>query len=109
MVLNVPTEPQRTKPFPWKCSQCRQRTVVQAVVPYATNVEHDGRAYLVEIPDLAVARCENCGEIVLDDAANRRISEQFRLQAGLLAPQQIRTGRERLKQTQKQLNRLARS
>ena len=94
---------ERSRPFPWKCGHCRQRAVTQAVVSYATNVEHDGRVYCVEVPNLTVTRCEKCGEMVLDDAANQRISSLFRQQAGLLEPLEIRTNRERLALTQKQL------
>jgi putative zinc finger/helix-turn-helix YgiT family protein len=96
-------EVQGVKPFPWKCGVCRQRLVVPAVVEYSTKVEHDGRTYTVSIPDLQVFRCENCGEVVLDDEAHRRISDLFRAQAGLLTPLHIRRHRERLGLTQKRL------
>ncbi len=91
------------KPFPWKCGKCRERTVEPATVDYSTTIEHDGRAYEVSVPELPVARCQNCGEIVLDDDANRRISETFRAQLGLLTPARIRQSRERLGLTQQQL------
>jgi len=52
-------------------------------VPYSTKVGHDGQNHLVEIPNLAVARCANCGEMVLDDAANLRVSEEFRRMSGI--------------------------
>ncbi len=66
-------------------------------------MSHDGRTYSVEVPDLAAARCENCGELVLDDAANEQISLAFRQRLGLLTPQEIRGKRESLGLTQKQL------
>lgn len=84
------------KPFPWKCGKCRERTVEPATVDYSTTIEHDGRAYEVSVLELPVARCQTCGEIVLDDDANRRISETFRAQLGLLTPARIRQSRERL-------------
>jgi len=95
-----------TKPFPWKCSHCRRRSVVPALVDYTTEVEHDGRAYTITVPGLEVPRCESCGEMILDDAANRRISEAFREQVGLLHPSQIREHRKALGLTQKQLAKL---
>jgi putative zinc finger/helix-turn-helix YgiT family protein len=91
------------KPFPWKCRTCREVAVSRERIVYATEVEHDGRAYPVTLPDLEVLRCARCGATVLDDEANRRISEAFRSAAGLLAPAAIRRHREALGLTQKQL------
>jgi putative zinc finger/helix-turn-helix YgiT family protein len=91
-----------TKPFPWKCGHCRQRAVNPATVSYTTEVEHDGRAYTVTVPDLTVPRCDNCGEMVLDTAANERITDALREQLGLLKPAQVRAGREALGLTQEQ-------
>lgn len=93
----------KTAPFPWKCGQCRQRTVHPATVPYTVEAEHDGRSYTLAMPDLKTPRCQNCGELVLDSAANRQISEALRQQLGLLSPEQIRTNREALGLTQRHL------
>ena len=91
------------KPFPWKCGQCGQRTVIQSTVPYSVEMEHDGRSYTIEIPALDAPRCQQCGEIVLDDAANHQISNAFRQHLGLLTPEQIRRNRESLSKTQREL------
>ena len=92
------------KPYPLKCRTCREVAVAPAVVPYAAEVEHDGRAYPVALPALDVLRCGRCGATVLDDAANEKVSDAFRSVAGLLAPAQIRRRREALGLTQKQLS-----
>lgn len=92
-----------SKPFPWKCGHCRKRAVDLSSEPYSVELEHDGRSYSVSIPDLEAPRCKECGEVVLDDAANQRISDAFRRQLGLLTPKQIRSNREALLMTQKQL------
>ena len=84
-----------TRPYPWTCPGCRQRAVHADVVDYTTTVEHDGRAYTVTVPSLEVPKCRNCGKLVLTDSANRRISEAFRREAGLLTPEEIRAGRTR--------------
>jgi putative zinc finger/helix-turn-helix YgiT family protein len=97
------TEAMHSKPFPWKCGRCQRRAVVQSTSPYSVQMEHDGRTYAVSIPDLVAPRCQECGELVLDDAANERISGAFRQQLGLLTPEQIRANRERLGMTQRQL------
>jgi putative zinc finger/helix-turn-helix YgiT family protein len=91
------------KPFPWKCGNCGNRSVVPATIRYSIDMEHDGRTYSVTVDDLAAPRCERCGEVVLDDAANHRISDAFRQQIGLLTPQEIRGNRERLEKTQREL------
>lgn len=91
------------RPFPWKCGFCGQRTIVREVFPYACECSHDGRMYAVSIPDLAAPRCTNCGEGILDDPANERITQALRDQIGLLSPEQIRHNREALGLTQEQL------
>jgi len=74
------------------------------VIPcYEAEIDHDGRTYTVALPDLSVLRCEQCGAVVLDDAADMRISQALRRQAGLLTPEEIREQREALGLTQKQL------
>lgn len=93
---NMSYEPHSLKPYPWKCAQCRQRTVNPETVDYSTTIEHDGRTYEIHVPQLPVARCETCGDIVLDDEANERISDAIRSQLGVLTPAQIRHSRERL-------------
>ena len=92
-----------TKPYPWKCGQCGQRAVEPATVDYSTVVEHEGRVDEVCMPQLRLARCAACGELVLDDEANARISDTLRRQLGLLMPGQIRANREHLGVSQKQL------
>lgn len=83
------------RPFPWTCPRCRQREVYSDVVDYSTTVDHDGRSYTVRVPSLEVPKCRNCGKLVMVDSANRRISEAFRREAGLLTPEEIRAGRVR--------------
>lgn len=91
------------KPFPWKCGRCGQRAVKPAIMPYSVQIEHDGRSYTVDLPDLAAPRCKACGEIVMDQAANRQVTDAFQRQIGLLTPEQIRRNREAIGMTQKQL------
>ena len=53
--------------------------------------------------DFLVARCENCGNVVLDDRANNELIDALRVVAGLLHPSVIRERREALGLTQKTL------
>jgi putative zinc finger/helix-turn-helix YgiT family protein len=91
-----------TRTYPKRCGKCGQKAMRLATVPYATTIEHDGRAYRVEIPELAVPQCANCEAISIDDEADQQISAAFRRAARLLAPEEIRQGREKLGLTQKQ-------
>src|SRR5262245_29673327 len=91
------------RPFPWKCGHCRERAVQPDTVPYSVEMEHDGRLVTVSIPALRVPRCQKCGQLVLDDEANRQISAALRQQRRLLTPDQIRENREALRLTPDQL------
>jgi putative zinc finger/helix-turn-helix YgiT family protein len=91
------------KPFPWKCGYCREKAVRRVTLPYSIEMQHDGRMYTVTIPDLEVPRCENCGELVLDSPATKRIEAEFREQLDLLKPEEIRRYREALHLTQREL------
>ena len=82
---------------PGKCMNCRQLAVAPACIPsYSTEMEHDGRGYHLEIANLDVFRCENCGTLSLDDVACDRIFDALRSAAGLLDPSEIRGRREAL-------------
>jgi putative zinc finger/helix-turn-helix YgiT family protein len=91
------------RPYPWKCSQCREKAVQPANDAYDAVVAHDGRSYQIHIPRLAFHRCTACGFMILDDAGNREISAELRRKAELLQPEEIRRHREGLRLTQKQL------
>src|SRR5437660_1003519 len=91
-----------TRTYPKRCGKCGQKALRLATVPYAITIEHDGRAYRVEIPALTVPQCANCHAISIDDDADRQISAAFRCEARLLAPAEIRQGREQLGLTQKE-------
>lgn len=91
-----------TRSFPKRCGKCGQKQMRLVTVPYVTTIEHDGRPYRVEIPDLSVPRCANCQTLSIDDEADQQISAAFRREARLLTPDDIRAGREKLALTQKQ-------
>jgi putative zinc finger/helix-turn-helix YgiT family protein len=80
--------------FSRKCGKCRQQAVEIAIIPYDVQVDHDGRKYNVSIPSLSVPKCGNCGDISIDDEADKQIDTAFRKVAGLLTPEEIRAGHE---------------
>src|SRR5688500_12031064 len=88
--------------FSKKCAKCRQRTVALAAVPYTIQIDHDGRKHTVSFDAISLPKCGNCGEIAIDAYAEQLIYEEFRREAHLLTPEQIRQGRERLGLTQQQ-------
>lgn len=83
------------KPFPWTCRTCREAAVRPASVLYQTDVEFDGRCYRVELPDLGVLRCESCGAMVLDDEANRKVTEAIARKRGCSLPTRYGKGARR--------------
>ena len=91
-----------TRTYPKRCGKCGQKAMRLATVPFATTIEHDGRSYRVELPTLTVPQCGNCHAISIDEEADQQISAAFRREARLLAPEEIRQGRDRLGLTQKQ-------
>ena len=93
----------KCRPFPWQCPECKKKDVRLAVVAHTSQVKHDGRLYVVEIPKLRVPRCEACGEMVFDNAADEQIAQALREQLGLLLCGAIRRNREHLGLSQRQL------
>ncbi len=91
------------RPFPWKCSSCRERAVFPLTEDYTTTVDHDGRSYQIEVPNLVIHSCQKCGKRVLDGEAEDRLMEALRLKAGLLLPSAIKARRLELGLTQKRL------
>jgi putative zinc finger/helix-turn-helix YgiT family protein len=91
-----------TRAYPKRCGKCGRQAMHLATLPYAITIEHDGRAYPVKIPALTVPQCGHCQALSLDDDADQQISAAFRREARLLAPNEIRQGRENLRLTQKE-------
>jgi hypothetical protein len=80
-VLSVEKQPAE-KPFPWRCPKCRQPTVTRVTMPYSCKRTLGNHVVTVEVPNLAVPRCSNCGELVFDYAADEQIRAAFRTQFG---------------------------
>jgi putative zinc finger/helix-turn-helix YgiT family protein len=70
---------------------------------YTTQVKHDGRAYTVHIPDLAIPTCRKCGEQVFTAETDDRIIAALRAQLGLLTPQEIQQKRNQLDLSQQEM------
>lgn len=81
------------KGFPRYCDRCRDKSVWPATVSYRSNVRHDGDLHCVDLPQLTVPRCQKCGELYFDNAAEEQVSRALRGQLQLLQPEQIRLNR----------------
>src|SRR6266446_6655716 len=93
----------RDRPFPWRCVECGAKEVIPKVTDYTTTAKHDGRAYTIRIPDLAIPTCRNCGAQTFSVGDDDRITAALRVQVGLLTPQEIQERRGRLKMSQQEL------
>jgi len=99
----------------WRCDVCRQKTLRRVQRPFEYELSHDGRPPVkIRIPDLEVIACTNpdCrpedpgDTIIHDDAATWRVTVETYRQLGLLTPEEVRAGRERLGLNQQQLQEL---
>lgn len=70
------------KPFPWRCPKCRQPMVTRVMMPYNCKRTIGNRTVTVQVPNLMVPRCSNCGEVVFDYVADEQIRAAFRMQFG---------------------------
>lgn len=86
----------KDRPFPWRCGSCDKKEVYRTPTPYQATIKYEGRPYDVEISDLELPKCRECGEVVFDNHAGHQINQALRKQLGLLLPDQIRTGRTKL-------------
>ncbi len=84
------------RPFPWHCPNCLQEEVYPEVMPYTTDVMHDGRRYHLEIPEISIPKCRACGKVFISNRVDEDILRALRAQARLLMPEQIKAAREAL-------------
>src|SRR5579872_333041 len=74
----VKPEQSTERPFPWHCPHCRRKEVTRMTIPYQCQRLHNGRTVTVSIPQLAVPRCANCGQLVFDYVAEEQINQAVR-------------------------------
>jgi len=91
------------KPFPWKCSKCKQREMRPARTDYTTEIHHDGRLHTVHVPDLQIIKCSSCGEWTYSDPGEAQLFHALRHLLGLLQPEEIRQSIKALNLTQREL------
>ncbi len=91
------------KPFPWRCSNCGEKSIYEAILDYTTQMPHDRCEYTVRVSGLRAARCTNCGKVKLDVEALDAVDAAFRCQLNLLTPEQIHEQRLKTKLTSSDL------
>lgn len=91
------------KPFPWRCPECGKKSVQPATLHHTSEIKHDGRLYVVDLPRLRVPKCGECGTLVFDNDADEQIAKALREQLGLLSGEQIRKNRDALGLSQRVL------
>lgn len=85
------------------CVMCGLNTIADTTIEKTTSIKYEGKLYEISVSDLIVLRCGECGEIYLDNRADRQISRALRLHLGLLQPEDIREKRIKYELTQAQL------
>jgi putative zinc finger/helix-turn-helix YgiT family protein len=90
---------------PRKCPKCHERRLNEVTEQYESTREHDGRAYAIAIPDLEMLVCEACGNRIIPEDSDDRLSDALRRVVGVLAPAEIRESRLKLGLTQERMAR----
>src|SRR5439155_11202049 len=74
-----------TRPFPWFCPRCRRKEVRRTTIPYECQRLYDGQPITVVVPELAVPKCGNCGELDFVYVAEEQINRAYQAQIEALA------------------------
>lgn len=89
------------------CPVCGRGTLQQITGMYETSLsDRNGEVRPLEIPGVTWKQCDQCKEIILDDAATQTIEAARRNALGLLSPSEIRNLRLGLNKTQREMSRL---
>jgi hypothetical protein len=68
------------KPFPWRCSNCREQSVREAIVDYVATRVYDGVECTVKVEGLRTPKCEKCGQVAPDTEALEKIEHAFAIE-----------------------------
>lgn len=93
----------KDRPFPWRCVECGENSIVPTATDYTSTVKHDGRSYSVHIPSLAIPTCQKCGKQLFTAKIDDQITYKLRADIGLLMPDEMKSKRQRLDLNQEEL------
>jgi transcriptional regulator with XRE-family HTH domain len=82
-----------TRPYPWKCAECKHKAVVPTTIAHTAQIRHEGEPHEVFVPDLPVHACQHCGAVAMGVEADHRVRAQLRDDLDLLQPAVIRANR----------------
>jgi len=85
------TQGPKHRPFPWRCTQCGKEEIYPKPTDYTTVETHDGRSYVLILPDLSVPTCRYCGDQLITTKVDEQITSALRSQIGLLTPCEIQS------------------
>ena len=95
--------PMADKPFPWRCRNCREMSVVPQRIDYQDRVRYDDRMVSYLARDIEIPICRNCGEKVFTENVDAQLCEALQRHLNLLTPAQIREGISRLGLSRKEV------
>ena len=68
------------KPFPWRCSNCLEKSVREAIVDYVATRVYAGVECTVNVDGLKTPKCEKCGQVSPDAEALEVIERAFEVE-----------------------------
>jgi hypothetical protein len=102
-MLQKKRHPAADRPFPWRCRNCREMSVVPQRIDYQDTVRFDGRLVSFLAPDIEIPICQNCGEKVFTERVDSQLCEAMQRHLHLLTPAQIREGISKLDISRKEI------
>ena len=91
------------EPFPWRCHNCREMSVVPQRIDYQDTVRYDDRMVSYLARDIEIPICRNCGEKVFTENVDAQLCDALRRHLQLLTPAQIREAISRLGLSRKEV------
>lgn len=85
-----------SKNYPIRCIVCTKQAVNPAIVHWQGSRNHDNCLYSLDIPELPVIACDECGEVYFGCDSDEVMTREFRKKVGLLTPEEIKSNLKRL-------------
>lgn len=89
-----------SRPYPWKCPDCKAKAVQPAVIEHCAQVKHENVLHDVYVRELPVHQCGECGAVIVGEDADEIIRAALRDKLRLLTPNKILACRKDLEYTQ---------
>ncbi|GDY00002.1 hypothetical protein LBMAG48_24050 [Phycisphaerae bacterium] len=97
-----------TRPYPWRCGTCGNKSVGPAVVPFTATLKHENTVHEVHLEAMPANKCDVCGEISVGEDADTMARDKLRETLGLLPAEVILQNRKLLEKKQDELAELLR-